>query len=74
MCFMMQKYDKSLIYILFIQVFLTNKKGFEQIENPILNKRKIIENILEKALLEKSLPLQRNLKLISNLLINKPYE
>lgn len=70
----MQKYDKSLIYILFIQVFLTNKKGFEQIENPILNKRKIIENILEKALLEKSLPLQRNLKLISNLLINKPYE
>lgn len=59
----MQKYDKSLIYTIVIKKFLTNLKLFEQIEKPILNKRKIQENILEKAQNKNSVPLQRNLKL-----------
>lgn len=59
----MQKYDKSLIYTIVIKKFLTNLKLFEQIEKPILNKRKIQENILEKAQKKNSVPLQRNLKL-----------
>ena len=59
----MQKYDKSLIYTIVIKKFLTNLKLFEQIEKPILNKRKIQENILEKAQKKNSVPLQCNLKL-----------
>lgn len=44
---------------------LTNRKLFEQIGNPILNKIKIQENISEKGVLKKCVPLQRNFEQLS---------
>jgi len=62
--FYLQRYDKSLIYTIY-EGLLTNRKLFEQIGNPILNKIKIQENISEKGVLKKCVPLQRNFEQLS---------